>query len=386
MRLMRLSLRNAVRARTRALLTLVAIAVTLMAFVLMRAVNAGWTEQVRQSPDDRVVVRHRMGWGRRMPINYAQAIEQLPGVKKVLGATWAGLVHPVDPRLSFDSAALSARPFIEMHEELEAPADQQQAFIDNRTGAFVSRELADELGWKPGDHLRFRTPLLTGELELTLSGIFRSKRHGFGGRAVYFHWEYFNERLPDRARDGVNMIVAQVYQASESARVARAIDIHFEGREDQTFSQEDQATIAQLVARFGAVLRALDFLSVSILGVVLLILGNTMALGVRERIKEYATLRALGFETRHVLLFIAGEAAALGLAGAVLCLAVAHPLIEHALAPFLRETAGFPPIHVSFGSSVVTLCLGALLGLGAAALPAIQISRSNIVESLRKSA
>jgi putative ABC transport system permease protein len=384
MQLVKLSLRNAVRARARALLTIAAVAVSLMTFVLLRSVSAGWSEQVRQTPDDRVVVRHRMGWGRSMPVHYAPEIGELPGVKAVWGVSWAGLVHPVDPRLSFDSAALDALPFVTAQRELEAPPEQRRAFIADRMGAYASRELAEELGWKLGERRRFKTTLLPTDLELTLSGIFHSNRQGFAGRAVYFHWEYFNERLPERARDGYNMIVAQVYEPGQSAKIARAIDLHFEDREDQTFAQEDRATIAQLVARFGAVLHALDFLSVSILGVVLLILGNTVAMGVRERTKEYATLRALGFETRHIMTFILGEAATLGVLGGVLCLAMAYPLIERVLARYLRETANFPPIHVSLSGSVLTLLLGAGLGLCAAAWPAHQVARGNVARSLRK--
>jgi putative ABC transport system permease protein len=384
MRLSKLSFRNALRVRARAAMTLGAVALSLMAFVLLRSVSDGWTEQVRQTPKDRVVVRHKMGWGRSMPVNYRQAILEIDGVDAALGATWASLVHPRDPRLSFDSMALDARPFIELVQELEAPAEQRQAFIDNRMGAFVSRELADELGWKLGERVRFRTSALDRDLELTLSGIYQSKRHGFSSRALYFHWEYFNERLSERTRDGVNMLVAHVRDPGQGARVARDIDALFSGRDNPTFAQQDQATIAQLVARFGTVLAALDFLSLLILGVVLLILANTVAMGVRERAKEYATLRALGFGARHVLGAILGESAMLGALGGALCLLVSYPLIERVLGRFLEETAGFPPIHVSLGTSATTVLLGTLIGTLAAALPARRAATENVTLALRK--
>lgn len=384
MGLLKLSLRNALRVRARALLTILAVAASLLGFVLLRAVGAGWTEQVRQTPIDRVVTRHRMGWGRRMPLAHVQAIGSLPGVDTVWGVRWASLVHPRDPRLSFDSMALEAAPFIAVHDELAAPAEQRQAFVAERTGAFVSRELAEELGWQLGARLRFRMAEVPGEIELTLSGIFESRRRGFAGRALFLHWEYYDEQLPESLRNSVHMIVARVHEPGESARIARTIDLRFEAHENQTFSQEDQATIAQLVARFGAVLQALDLVSVLILGVVMLILGNTVALGVRERTKEYATLRALGFPSRHVAWFILVEAALLGVLGGLACLGVAYPTIEKGLGRFLQETAGFPPIHLSASSAVATLLMGALLGGCAAALPAYQMSRSNIVTALRK--
>jgi len=105
---------------------------------------------------------------------------------------------------------------------------------------------------------------------------------------------------------------------------------------------------------------------------------------VRERVKEYATLRAIGFELRHVVTAIVGEAAALGALGGLLCLLISYPLIERALGRFLEETAGFPRIRVSLPASVATLLLGTLLGSLAAVLPARRMATGNIIESLRK--
>jgi putative ABC transport system permease protein len=384
MHLLKLSLRNAARSPARSAMTVVAVAVSLLAFVVLRAVSSGWTEQVAQTPDDRVLVRHKMGWARSLPVNYVDDIGATPGVKRVLGASWASLTHATDPRLRFDAIALDAKPFVDMHDELVAPSSQKESFIAERTGALASRELAEEFGWQPGARLRFRTADSPRDIELTLSGIFNSKRHGFGRRAIYFHWAYFNERLMGPQRDRVNMVVAQVHDPSEGARVARAIDAHFEARDDQTASEEDRAVIAQFVARFGAILDALDLISVLVLGVVLLILGNTVAMSVRERVKEYATLRAIGFGASHILGFVLSEAAALGVLGGLLCLAVGYPLVELALGRFLEEQASFPAVHVSIDVALATIGLGVLLGALAASVPARGMMARDIVQGLRK--
>jgi len=364
-------------------MTILAVAISLMAFILLRAVSAGWTEQVKQTPNDRVVTRHKMGWGRNMPVSYAQAIREIPGVKTAMGGSWGGLVHPSDPRQSIDGMALEAAPFVAMHHELEAPREQKEAFIGDRQGALVSAELAQQFGWKPGDLIRLRDLAFEGELELHVSGIFRSKRHGFAQRTLYFHWEYFNDRLPEPLRDRINMVSAQVDDPRQGARIAQSIDMQFGEHDDQTFSQEDQATMAQLVGRFGAVLEALDLVSLLILGVIMLILGNTVAMSVRERTREYGTLRAIGFRPTFIVAFVLGEAALLGVLGGSLCLLVAYPLIEKALGRFLEEAVNFPPIHVSLEAALVTLVLGGLLGSLSAALPAITVARRNIVDSLR---
>jgi putative ABC transport system permease protein len=365
-------------------LTVIAVAISLLAFVVLRAVSAGWTEQVAQTPNDRILVHHRMGWSRSLPVNYVADIGDMPGVKRVLGASWAPLTHPNEPRLRFDAIAQDAQAFADMHDELVAPRQQKEAFVADRTGALASRELANEFGWKPGDRVRFRTADSPRDIELTVSGIFDSRRRGFGRRAIYFHWAYFNERLVGPQRDRVNMIVAQIEDPSQGGRVAQAIDAHFSEYDDQTTSEEDRAVMAQIVARFGSILEALDLISWLVLGVVSLILGNTVAMGVRERAKEYATLRALGFRGGHIIGFVLAESAAFGALGGVLCLVVGYPLIEIGLARFLEEQSGFPAIHLSLDVALVSVALGVVLSVAAATLPARGMMNRDIVDCLRK--
>jgi|SRR5690349_21773296 len=384
MSLVKLSLRNAARSPARSWMTVLAVAVSLLSFVVLRAVSSGWTQQVAQTPDDRVLVHHRMGWGRNLPVNYRDDIAAIPGVKRVLGASWAGLTLPADPRLRFDSAAQDARAFVDMHGEIVAPSAEKEAFVADRTGALASRELAEELGWHTGDRLRFRSADSPRDIELTLSGIFDSRRHGWGRRAIYFHWDYYNERLVGPQRNRVNMLVAQVESPADGARVARLIDAHFAAHDDQTQTEEDRAFIAQLVARFGAILDALDLMSSLVLGVVSLILGNTIAMGVRERVKEYATLRALGFQPVHILGAVLGEAAVLGMLGGLVCLVISYPLVGAGLGRFLKEQAGFPEIDVSPDIAVVAVGLGVGLGVLAALIPARGMLRRDIVDGLRK--
>ena len=97
-------------------------AVSLLSFVVLRAVSSGWTQQVAA----------------------------IPGVKRVPGASWVALTLAAHPRLRFDAAAQDARAFVDMHDELVAPSSEQEAFVADRTGALASSELAEELGWHTG--------------------------------------------------------------------------------------------------------------------------------------------------------------------------------------------------------------------------------------------
>ncbi|HET9933798.1 MAG TPA: FtsX-like permease family protein, partial [Polyangiaceae bacterium] len=153
---------------------------------------------------------------------------------------------------------------------------------------------------------------------------------------------------------------------------------------EQTFTQEDQALAAAFVGNFGAILRALDVVSFLILGIVLLVLGNTIAMSVRERTREYGVLRAIGFLPSTIVGFIIAEAALLGLAGGALGVLLAYPLVERPVSRYFEESMHFAPLQVPTSAAVVTVAVGALLGALAAAAPALRASRLEVVGALRR--
>jgi putative ABC transport system permease protein len=378
-----LVLQNAKRSPIRGSMTIVAVAISLVAFLLIRTVSAGWTEQVKETPNNRVVTRHKLGWLSTLPIHYVETVRGLAGVRRALAFRWGLMRLPIDKTVEFESAAVEALPFVEMHYELKAPAEQKQAFVENRQGALVSVELAKELGWTVGDIVHFKNGAFPSDIVLTISGIFESARKGFARRAIYFHWEYLNELLPEAERNRANMLVAEIIDPRQGARIATSIDIAFDQGDSQTLSQEDQAVNAQIVGEFGAILSALDFVSVLILGIIVLILGNTVAMTVRERRREYGTLQALGFLRRHILAFVVGEAALLGLTGGVLGLLIAYPLVGQAASRYLEESMRLAPLHISVNSALLTVIIGVLLGAMAGIIPAYHLTRAQIVASLR---
>jgi putative ABC transport system permease protein len=381
----RLVFGNARRSPARGMMTVGAVAVSLVAFALVRMVSASWTEQVRQTPDNRVITRNKLGWQAELPVHYVQTLRELPGVRHVMGGRGGRLVLPLDRDAAFDSFAVAPEEFVAMHYELLAPEDQKREFVATRRAALVSEELAKESGWAVGDELHFKSRWLPGEeLVFTLAGIFRSARQGFARRAVFFHWEYLNERLPERDRDKITYIVSEIEDPRQGARLARQIDMKFDTHEHRTLSQEDQAMNAQIVGQFSAILDALDIVSVLILGIVLMVLGNTLAMAVRERSKEYATLRVLGFRRKHVLGLVLGEATLLGVAGGVLAVLLSFPLVERAGSIYLNQMLGLAPLRISFVFALVIALLGVVLGAVAALFPGYQLTRGHIAEALRR--
>ena len=308
----------------------------------------------------------------------------MPGVRHACANRWAGLKVPGQDRTFFQAFAWDEAPCIAMHGELVAPAEQKQAFVEDERGAFVSDILAKEFGWKLGDRVVFESRQYPGTWELTISGIYHSVREGFGQRSVWLHYDFLNRALPAQDQDRVAFISAEVIEPNQGGRIAREIDAAFEATPFATLSLEDRVQAQANLGNFQAILTALDVVSYLILGVVMSIVGNTVAMNVRERTHEYGVMRAIGFGARALCALVLGEAALLGLLGAAIGLGISYPLFENLVSRVLQEAMNFPPILIPRRVAWLALTLGAGLSLLSGLVPMWRVSQLRVTDALRK--
>jgi putative ABC transport system permease protein len=244
-------------------------------------------------------------------------------------------------------------------------------------------QLAQELGWKLGDHVSFVSRNFQGPLELDVRGIFRSSREGFANRVLYLHLEYLNESMPLERRERTSIVSAKIRDPEHGARIAKAIDIRFDDQGVRTFSMEDKALNAAITGRFSAILQAMNLVSLLTLFVVLLISINTMVMCARERTQEFATLRALGFGRRQIGVLLLGESSILGFAGSFVALLLSFPVVERGVSRFAEETMSLPPLRVHWGDAIGMLLIGTAIGAGAAYVSVRHTFKRSVVDALR---
>jgi putative ABC transport system permease protein len=380
----RLVVRNFYRSPLRTGITVMTVAIMLAAFIFPRALVDAQQEQVRQTPNNRVNVSPKEGWGGTLPLRYVDEIRALAGVRRAYATRVPVLRLPGQEKTFFQSKAAEMEPFLAMIDELEAPADQKQAFLADESGAFVSETLAKEQGWKLGDRVVFESRIFPGKWELTIACIFRSLREGFGERTVWLHYSYFNRALPKDQQDRASWIVAQMSEPNQGGRIAQEIDAHFDAAPNQTLSLEDRVAAQANLGNFSAVLTALDIVSYLILAVVMSIIGNTLAMNVRERTHEYGVMRAIGFGARQLGLLVLAEAALLGLLGGVIGLGLSYPLFENVVSHALHDAANFPPIVIHRRVAWLAVALGIGLSVLAAAAPIYRVAQLRVTDALRR--
>ena len=365
-------------------MTVLTVAIMLAAFIFPRALVNAQAERVRQTPNDRVNVGPKLGWSATLPMGYSDQIRELPGVRLVAASRRIGLRLPGKERVRFGSRATEMQPYLEMVEELAVPEEQKRAFLADERGALVTQALAEEQGWQLGDRIVFESQAHPGKWEVTVAGIARSLREGFAERQVWLHYAFFDRALPREEQGQVHWVAVEIFDPNQGAHIARAIDAHFDAAPHQTWSLEDDVRVQADIGNFSAILTALDIVSYLVLAAMMAIIGNTLAMNVRERTHEYGVLRAIGFSPRQLGLLVLSEAALLGLLGAATGIGLSYPLFEGITSRVLRDAMAFPPIVIHGRVAVLAIALGLGLSLLAAAPPIYRVAQLRVTDALRR--
>lgn len=382
-----LAARNLLRNRTRSFLTLAGTAIAIVGFVLLRTVNEAWTSQTTDTNTDRIVTRHKVTFVMSLPKRYVDDVRSMKEVKCATWANWFGGKDPNHDTDFFATIACDEKTLFQVYDDVQATPEVQKAFIEDRQAALVGQPLLEHMGWKVGDNLTLTSQIYPGEWQFHIVGTYIATRKAVDPKQVWFHWDMLNENLPQRARkDQVGWIVARVAEGHSAVEVSKAIDQRFDDNDIQTLSQDEHAFQQSFLEMFGTVLDALKIVSLVILGIMMLILGNTVAMGVRERTGEYAVLRAIGFLPHHLATLVVGEAAVLGLLGGLVGLGIAFPFINFGLGRFIEENLGqfFPFFRIPPVLAAEAIGLAVVLGAMSSVPPAIRAYRLHVIEALRR--
>ena len=352
-----ISFRNVRRNRTRFVLTALGAAVSVVVFVLLRTLLGAWSQGADHAAKDRLATRHRVSLVMPLPRKYVETVREVPGVKGVTWSSWFGGKDPRYPNLFFANTAVDPQSFLAVYDEIELPAEQRAAWLADRRGAIVGDVLAKTLQLSVGDNITLQGTIYGGEWQFKVAGIYTTTRRSFDRSQFLFRWDYFNENIDAKFKEQVGWITSHTENAAAAASVSRAIDDTFDEHDIQTTTTSERALQTSFLASASAILVALNTVSFILLAIMTLILGNTIAMGVRERTHEYGVLLALGFLPRQVVTCVVIEAAALGLCAGVLGLGLSFPLVQEGFGHWLEENMGNCLPYLIIGADTAVLAI-----------------------------
>ncbi len=386
MNLTSIAARNIGRNKLRTSLTISVVAIATLFFILLRTVVWSWTSASEFSKKDRIATRHKVSFIMQVPKRYAEEIASLPGVTAVAWCNWFGAKDPKNEQDFFATIATDPKALLDVYSEIKTTEPEKQAWFSDRQGAMVGDALAKKKGWKLGDKVTLSGTIYPGDWTFNVRGIYTTTTTNVDRSTLWFHWAYLNESLPPRQKDMVGWIVTNIKDSAQSGRISKEVDAKFDNRDLQTITMSEAALNQSFLGMFSAVLKAIDIVSIVITLIMALMVGNTIAMGVRERTNEYGVLRAIGFLPTHIARFILAEGAVIGVLGGLVGVLLGYPVVNGALGRVIEENMGnlFPQFKVQPEIAVFAFCLATLLGLVAAILPARKASRLQVVEALRR--
>lgn len=382
MRYVPLVLKNCWRNRRRTTLTIVSLGISMCLLGVVIAMFHGlFMSKPQADAALRLVTRNRISLAVTFPLAYRERIRQIPGVRETMIYNWFGGVYKDarEARNNFARFGVEPDKLFKIFPEWKIPDDQKQAFMHERTACVIGRDLANQFGFKLGDRITLTGDIYPGTFDFTVRGIFDAPENS---TVLLFNKEYIDQSLPERRRGQVDIFYVLIDDPQHSSQIASAIDDTFRNSTAQTKTESEQAFVVGFLSLLGDVKMYLVGICAAVVFTMLLVSANTMAMSVRERIREVGVLKTLGFPRGTVLGLILGEAVSISMAGGAIGYLISTVLLRGVTK---SPMGGFLPAMQVFDPVIALVCIliAAAVGLISSLVPALGASRTSIVEALR---
>jgi len=374
---------NLFRRRTRTILTLLSVIMAFLLFGLLQSVNTIFNSGADFVGATRLFTQARVSFTSPLPISMLPKLEAVPGVARVAYQSWFGGVwHENTPLIMF---ALDPQRYRDVYPEWVMAEAQWQAFIHTRTGMIAGKQIAEQYGWKVGQKVPINSniyPQKNGSKAwiFDLVGVFDGKDEDWKKRTnlAFIQQDYFDEANQFGVKGRENFFILKLTDSNRAEQVAHTVDAMFENSPDETKTQTEKDFNISFVKQIGDIGLIVRWILFAVFFTLLLVVGNTMAQSVRERIPELAVLKTLGFSDGSVLGFVLAEAFALCLAGGLLGLllaSIAGAMVE-------KGSGGQFQLTVDYRVWLIGIAVIALMSLAVGLLPGLRARRLRIVDAL----
>lgn len=374
-----LLLKNLFRKKTRTLLTVGSFTVALFLFGLLAIVKVAFGAGADLAGANRLVIINKTSIIQPLPISYSDRLMQVPGVTQATHENWFGGVYQ-DERNFFAQMAIEDETFFKVYPEFVVPPEQMKAYMDDREGVIVGAALMNRFGWKLGDRVPLKGTIFPGTWQFNIRAVYTGKREHDDTSQFLFHYKLLEERQNQYWHGMVGWYALTIDNPDNAPQIARKIDDTFANSPWETKTETEKAFASDFAKQAGNI----EFLILSIGGVVfftlLLVTGNTMAIAVRERVRELAVLKAVGYSDKFVLFLVMAESLVVATIGAAFGLTLAKLLTLRG-----DPTNGLLPLfYLPSGAIVAGVAVALVIGAAAGMPPAWGAMRLRVVDALRR--
>lgn len=372
-------IKNALRNKRRALLSVLSVAVSLFLLVTLQVALRELTNPISDEGSSlRIIVRNKVSLAQPLPARQLQVLDRIPGIVAVSPFTFFGGLYKGDEKFtSFAQFAIDPQRALPLIDDAKVPKEQLAAWIADRTSCLVGRMTADRYKLKIGDRLQFTGQIYPCDLELKVAGIYQGTADD---RNVMFHQKYLDEALGNMGTVGTWWVRAASIE--EAPLVTDRINKAFANTSAEVRAESERAFVLGFVSMWANIKTLIGGISVVVVFALILVTVSTMSMAIRERFRELAILKAIGFKRRELFVLILAESFGLAMLGAIIGAGGAWVLFHNL--NINKFTNGlFLMFEVTPQMMGFAFAVAALLGLLSALLPMINVARTSVVQGLK---
>jgi putative ABC transport system permease protein len=369
--------KNALRNKRRALLSILSVAVSLFLLILLQVGLRELTLPVEDiGSASRVIARNRISLGQLLPAKQKPIIERIPGVEAVSPFTWYGGKFRGE-EVMFAQFAVDPEGFMKISSDAKIAPEAVQTFLTDRRACIVGKATADKYKIKPGDRMNLEGTFWPFDLELHVAGFYEGTPDD---RNVFFNHKYLDEANGGGGNVGTWWI--KVRTPEEVGPVVDAINKSFMNTSAEVRAETERAFQLGFISMWGNIKMLINAICSVVVFTLILVSASTMSMAIRERFRELAVLKALGYRRRELFGFILAESFGLAAVGALLGVGGAWALFT--FIPATTLTNGFfPSLEVTPRIIGIGCAVAATLGIVASLAPSISVARMSVVQGLK---
>jgi len=378
MKFLPLVLANLGRHKRRTILTIASVALALFLFASLQTVVTTIAATASFGSARRLVSTNATGIVFTLPIAYANRLQAVPGVESVTWANWFGGRYG-DGKRFFATFAVDPKTYLDMYPEMIIPPDQKEAFLRERTAALVGKHLMEAFGWKLGQNVTEQGTIFPGDWTFTIRAVYVPTDPAIGEDALVFHHEYMEERLGRPGQAG--WYILKIDKTENAPTIAKTIDDMFKNSSFATKTGTEQAFNASFATMWGNVSLLMGTIGTAVVFAILLVTANAMMMSARERTREVAVLKTIGFRDTTLFGVVMLEAGVIAVTGAVIGLGGAKLLYK---STHFNAGGFLPGFDVTTNTLVIGSAITLVLMIASGLVPAVRAARLPVVSALRQ--
>jgi putative ABC transport system permease protein len=370
--------KNALRNKRRASLSILSVAVSLFLLVTLQvALREITLPQQDIGAALRVAVRNKISLANPLPARQLPTIERIPGVECVSPFSWFGGKYKNEENMTFAQFAMDAKKLRKIFGEAKMSETEYRDFEETKDSCIIGKITAEKYKLKVGDRFTLESTIYPCSLTFRIAGIYSGT---IDDRNMLFHQEYLDEGCFTQGM--VGMWWLKVRSAEEMPKVTAAIDRAFANSSAEVRAESERAFQLSFISMMGNVKVFVASISTVVVFTLVLVSASTMSMAVRERLRELAILKAIGFRRRELFGLILAESFGLAMAGALVGIGGAYCLFTYGSVP--KMTNGiFVVFEVTPKIMGVAALVAAMLGIVASIAPSLSVAKMSVVNGLR---